>query len=113
VTPEQKAIFHQAVIGALIEHGRPVDLNPSYYNWHDPDPDELRGHLEECGIAYEKCSWQDSNWQEFVGTFAPAGSDCYAGIEAVVTCRCGAVEGRAWRYSDGYADLIRAITEAS
>lgn len=110
MTPEQKAAFHEAVIDALVRSGDPVRTGDTTYNWVDCyGREDLRGHLAECGLDYGLCSWAASRWSEFLDTFH--GFEDHTGTGAVVSCRCGQVQGRAWRYQGGYAELIRAITE--
>lgn len=111
MTPEQKAAFHEAMIGALLENSSPVDEKPGYYGWLADDWRELYAHLEACGPDYPKCHWDDSEWTEFAGTFAPPEAGECKGIDMLLTCRCGEIEERAWRYrGEGYAELIRKIT---
>jgi hypothetical protein len=111
VTPEQKAAFHCAVIDVLAAQGEPVTQGSTTYGWQAVDYMELREHMAACSPVYEASTWSDSEWTEFIGTFDPP--EPRTGIDAVLTCRCGTVQGRTWRYTGGYADLIRAITEAS
>lgn len=111
MTPEQKAAFHCAVIDTIIARATPVTTGRSTYGWQAEDLYVLRGHMEGCEPDYEASTWSDSEWTEWMGTFCE--DERGTGIDAVVTCRCGTVQGRTWRYTGGYADLIRAITEAS
>jgi hypothetical protein len=111
VTPEQKAAFHAAIIDTITAQGTPVTTGGTQWGWMSDDCYELREHMAGCSPVYETSTWSDSEWTEFVGTFEP--TERGTGIDLVLTCRCGTVQGRTWRYTGGYADLIRAITEAS
>lgn len=111
MTPEQKAAFHQAMTGAIVARGVLVDRRASEYGWAGYDTGE-REHVRECGADPGASTWADAEWTEFLGTFAePAPTERRRGIEATVTCNCGLVEGERFRYTGGYAELIRAITE--
>ena len=109
MTPEQKEAFNRAVIDVIVAKGAPVSGSPSPYMWQDPYWEALSLHARGCGLDHRKCTWTDSQWTEFVGTEYP--DEYRKGIDATVTCRCGVVRARAWRYTGGYAELIRAVTE--
>lgn len=102
-----KAVIHQAVVDALVQRGTPAGGSSSY-GWMADDYAEARIHMAHCRPDYAKSTWDDSEWYEFAGTMDPDVRK--QGIDLKLTCRCGLLTGRAWRYSDGYADLIRAIT---
>jgi hypothetical protein len=108
MTPEQKALFHAAVTDAITAKGTPAEDNPGRYGWIAGDYAELRIHMAGCRPAYEACTWEDATWSEFVSTFDP--DERCTGLDAVVSCKCGTVQGRTWRYTGGYAELIREIT---
>lgn len=103
--------IHAAVVDALVRLGTPVDDQGSHeYGWLADDYTELRMHMAGCRPVYAQCTWTDSDWSEFMGTFDPP--ERRKGIDLTVTCQCGVVQGRAWRYEGGHTALIRAITEA-
>jgi hypothetical protein len=109
VNKEQKAAFHIAVIDALTAQGTPVTTGRTTYGWEARDYAELCMHMAGCRPDYAASTWDDSTWTEWMGTFEPL--DSRTGIDLVLTCACGTVRERRWRYTDGYAELIRAITE--
>lgn len=108
MTPEQKAAFNRAVIDTLTAKGTPVTTGSAAYGWMATDYAELRMHMAGCRPDYEASTWEDTNWIEWMGTFQE--DEWRQGIDLVLTCKCGLVQGRAWRYTGGYAELIRAIT---
>lgn len=102
-----RELLHRAVVDAIIQNGSPVSQDSSY-GWLDSNYAELRVHMAHCRPDYEACTWDDSSWSEFQGTFDP---DVHMrGIDLKLACRCGLLDGRAWRYTGGYAELIRAVT---
>jgi hypothetical protein len=109
VNKEQKAAFHAAIVSTIAAWGSLVSPRASEYGWHGEDTGE-REHVRECGANPAASTWQDSEWTEFSGTFAEPPFQYRKGIDATVTCNCGLVEGERFRYTDGYAELIRAIT---
>lgn len=75
-----------------------------------PDPaDHPSEHIKTCGINFARSSYEDSEWSEFAGTFAEDPWPISHGIDAVVTCQCGKVAGRHWRYTGTHAELLNGI----
>lgn len=117
-----QAGFHTALLDYIVRHGELVRedfSNYGYSDWQERGPwkpdysgtglHALAVHLlDDCAIDIERSSYTDSEWQEFEGSRAGWGR--YAGLDAVITCRCGHVAGRHWRYTEGYATLLRGIT---
>lgn len=107
--------IHAAVVDALFRLGEAVepagDEHDLYYNWHASDYAELRMHMAGCRPRYELCAWQDRDWREFTDSLAEPSEDYRKGIELTLTCACGLIRDRRWRYTGGHAELIRAITE--
>lgn len=105
--------FHKRIVTFLALHGQLVskDSQGSYDSWwqdYSRAGSKVRTHLGNCEVDAPRSAWKDGNWSTFNGTGEP---DRYeTGIEAEITCRCGQVAGRRFRYDDGYAALIRAIT---
>lgn len=95
----------QKIYGGWEEHG-----------WDDATQDDtpaLTVHMRRCSLDLARCSWENSDWLEFNGTFAEPPWEQRSGTDAVVYCACGQVQGRRWRYTGGLAALIRAITSAT
>lgn len=104
-----KQEIHRRIINFMLRDGSPVDPKPSYYGWIAHDYEKLFRHLAECQSAYSSCTWDDDEWTEFAGTFADD-RNC-TGLKAIITCACGTVAGRMWRYRGSYAELIRGLTD--
>jgi len=114
--------FHTALLDYIVRHGELVSErfeNYSYGEWQErgpwkddysaTEPHALAGHLRNvCGIDPARSGYTDSEWTEFEGS--RDGWSHLAGLDAVIYCRCGHVAGRHWRYTDGYATLLRGIT---
>lgn len=108
-----------AVVMYILNHGMLVKEGErerfSYSGWEDYGPGwsgtdnaELREHVFECGMT--SLAYDDSEWDEFDGTFAEPPWSTRKGIDATVTCTCTLVENRTWRYTGTMGDLLRAIT---
>ncbi len=102
--------FHEAVTRYLIAKGTPVSECNPYYGWIAPDYKQLRDHLRDCPPDLARCTWEDSRWTEFAGTFAESDNDRH-GIDARTWCSCGQVAGRTWRYDGTIGELLKAVTE--
>lgn len=118
-TRRAQAEVHSAVLRYILEqaddvNGGLVQLKPTFYNWRSYEIFEALGdltpaaHVLACGIA--SGHWEDKDWQEFAGTFAEYGDQFRHGIDAVVTCKCGRVTYRTFRYTGSHGDLLRGIT---
>jgi hypothetical protein len=103
--------FQEAIIRFLVKESTPVGEGDTRWGWIADDYQELGRHLETCSLHIPECSWADSDWTEFAGTFADPPWDERKGIDVKVTCSCGRVKGRTWRYRGSSGDLLRAITD--
>lgn len=103
--------YKRALVDCLAQRGTLVSEDPSYYGYYDSKWIEAKRHLETCGVDYAKSSEvYDVEWREFNGTFNEE-DDSKQGVEVKVSCRCGEIFNRSFRYDGGMADIIRAITE--
>lgn len=97
-----------ALIGHLVANGDLVAEKRDRFEWRDyaPAPAE---HLAACRPDLARSSYEDSMWTDWGGSFEPDTTG--TGMDVIVTCRCGQVTKRRWRYTEGgYAELLRAIT---
>lgn len=108
--------FKADLIAAIVIKGGKVreglDLSRyaySYSGWEDYDRTEAE-HMRVCAVDITRSSYDDSEWQEFQGTFQDEPWARRTGIDAVVTCKCGCIQDSRHRYEGGLAELIRAIT---
>lgn len=107
-----KEEINKKVIEFLVASGYPVKDDASIYGWMDDDYLDICDHVKTCGLNLSNCSWVDSDWNEFVGTFAESPVEWKQGIDAVVSCNCYLLDGKHFRYTGSHADLIKGITEA-
>lgn len=114
--------FKQALFGFIIDRGGLVQEDGGdIYGWREYGHDEASGngepaavvHMRGCSADLAASQYEDSRWNQFDGTLAEPPVSTHTGIDAVITCACGQVRNRTWRYTGGYADLIRAITDGS
>jgi hypothetical protein len=117
-----QASFHLALLDYIVRHGELVSEtyeNHGYGEWQERGPwkDDYSGTLphalavhvrDVCAIDPGLSSYTDSEWNEFLSS--RDGWEDHAGLDAVIYCRCGLVAGRHWRYTNGYATLLRGIT---
>lgn len=101
--------LNSRIVTFVVSNGSLVDPRASQYGWMGDDTGE-REHVMECGLRVPACSWADGEWTEFYGTFAEPASGTHRGVDAVVTCACGLVEGETFRYTGSHGDMLRAIT---
>lgn len=117
----------QALVGYVIRHGGLVRESASRkssrqhvygdwqeYGWNDDTQDDtpaLTVHMRSCTADLDRSSWEASDWLDFNGTLSDPPWEERSGTDAIVYCACGRVQGRRWRYTSGFANLIRAITE--
>lgn len=112
--------FKAALIDAIVIKGGKVkdsyDLSRyvySYSGWQDYSEDYRDTgayHIATCAVDAARSTYDDSEWQEFQGTFAEEPWGRRTGIDAVVTCVCGKLDGVRYRYEGGLAELIKFIT---
>lgn len=98
--------FKRALIDALIKEGSPLDPKPDAWGWIAPDWEEVIGRVREVGIDYERSTWTESQWSEFMGTFYE-GDTRKVGIDATIALKDGSTV--AYRYSGTAGDLIVAV----
>lgn len=100
------------ILKFLTKNGLPADTDWSrwYYGWIARDWATLVTHLGTCKVDIIHSSYEDAYWYEFQGTFYE-GDSTVRGIEAKITCACGEITNRVWRYAGGYVELIKGITE--
>jgi hypothetical protein len=108
--PDFRDELTKAIVNLLVQEGAPVGLDASYYGWQADDWRALFDHVAKCKPDYDKCSWKDSYWSEFQGTFYEG--DCTVnGISMRFTCACGHIKDREWRITSSYGELLRKLTQ--
>jgi hypothetical protein len=109
-----KQEYNKALVAFVVGHGSPVrdTTRPSIYSgWMAGDYVEIREHLDTCTIAASRID--DSEWGEFMGTFAEPSVQTQHGVDAVVTCACGQIEGRAFRFTGTFSELVQGVLSES
>lgn len=107
--------FKVALYGFILKYGSAVrdDFKAyrSYGSWEDYyDSPDVANHLAECAFDLDECSYKDSDWVEFDGTFAEPSWGQRNGLDAWITCACGKVDHRHWRYHGTYQALMEGLT---
>jgi hypothetical protein len=110
--------YEKILTAAIIKHGSVVSDSASIYGWVTMDDYDLgllggwtnaKKHSSSCGIASTGRVEEDSTWYEFAGTFAT--SDHYKhGMEVhSVTCNCGKLTDRVFRWDASVGEAIRIV----
>lgn len=107
--------YERILTAAILKHGMLVSKTASTFGWTGADEEygsSWRGprHSTECGIAKTGRVEEDSTWYEFAGTFAS--NDHYKhGMEVHgVTCNCGKITDRVYRWDASVGEAIRTVT---
>jgi hypothetical protein len=108
-----QAEFQRRIVTYLVKNGSPVSQVPTgtYGGYLDWNWREINAHVSKCELIFSECKWKDSEWSDFAGTFAESQWSDRTGIDVIVTCQCGYLTDRAFRYTGSRADLLTAITE--
>jgi hypothetical protein len=102
--------YRQASVAFIVKHGSPVETRPKHrsaYGWLAKDSMDIREHLDGCSVA--SATVQESEWEEFNGTFAEPQWQERKGSDAVITCACGLLEGQPFRYDGTFAEMLNGI----
>jgi hypothetical protein len=106
--------YNKALTAFIVKHGSPVTDGRRislYSGWMAEDYAEIREHLDTCMIT--KSRIDDSEWDEFMGTFAEPSVQVQHGVDAVVTCVCGQIQGRAFRFTGTFSELVQGVLNES
>lgn len=104
-----KAELDKRIVRFLMRRGMLVSREANVYSWMDYEGAEMmRQHITGCEIG-ELTRWNESEWWEWGGTFDP--DIRKQGIDLRLFCKCGEIAGRVFRYDEGYAALIRGLTD--
>ena len=103
-----RAEFRVALIDEVVRYGSPVSDTASYYGWMDYDWQDKKKEALAVGINYEACTWEESSWDEFQGTFYEGDTRQY-GIDLHLVLTNGTTLH--WRYAGNAGALIIALTK--
>lgn len=113
-----QAEYEAILTAAIIKNGSLIGKDASIFGWATMDDYDTgpRGgwagatrHSVTCGIASTGRVEEDATWYEFAGTFAT--SDHYKhGMEVHgVTCNCGKIQDRVYRWDAPVGEAIRIV----
>jgi predicted Fe-S protein YdhL (DUF1289 family) len=110
-----KTEYEALLTAAILKHGTLVSKDASYYGWQGSNEEYAetawRGprHSVTCGIASTGRVEEHAAWSEFAGTFAS--NDYYKhGMEVHgVTCNCGKLTDRVFRWDSHVGEAIRLV----
>lgn len=108
-----RAEYDKIVKNAIIKHGAMVDLKFSTFGWEDRsglDTDYRKPrHSITCGIKSMGRLDEDACWEEFKGTFYEGDTRVYGMDVHDVTCNCGLITGRTFRWKESVGEAIRLV----
>jgi len=106
MSEDWKAGFRKAMIDALVKNSTPVGKDASFYGYIDPNWQEVHRAITDGEIDYDATSWEDVEWDQFMGTFYE-GDTRKVGIDVNVVLTNG--DTYKLRYEGTAGDLINAV----
>ena len=111
-----RAEYERILTAAILKHGSLVRKDASQYGWLDGleygEGWKNPRHSVQCGIAKTGRIVEDAYWYEFMGTFYE-GDNTVHGMEVHgVTCNCGKITDRVFRWSESPGEAIRIVLES-
>lgn len=98
--------FKRELVDVLLEQGMPLRSDANYYSWVDYDWKKIIRRIRKVGVDYERTTYEESEWDEFMGTFYE-GDERKQGIDVHVVLLDGSrVE---YRWSGHPGQLIIAL----
>ncbi len=104
-----KTGFHRAMIDALISQASPLDDNPSFYGWIADNWEQTMRRVRNIGIDYDRSTYEDSDWDEFQGTFYE-GDTRKHGVDITLVLNDGSTAR--YRWSGQVGDLITQVARS-
>ena len=102
-----KAEFKRHLIDVLVKNGSKVDDNASVYGWQEYDlHGKYKSMIANHGIDYDKTTYTEATWYEFMGTFYEDDTSVY-GVDMNLVLGNGKV--LKWRYAGTVSELIQAV----
>jgi hypothetical protein len=101
--------FKKALIDVLTCHGYKLKDDGYYrtYGWEDyQGTEDMKKAMLTIGINYEATTWQESTWEEFMGTFYE-GDTRVKGVDLRVVLKDKTEFD--WRWSGSVSDLIQQV----
>ena len=108
--------FKRALIDVVVAHGSPVRERPDFFGWEEYPTGwgeetyepiyAKKDHIALVGIDYSACTYEESVWDEFMGTFYEGDTRVY-GVDAWIVCLDG--QRFHWRWKGTASDLIQSV----
>lgn len=93
----------------VLKNGSPREMErDTTYGWLASDWNEVGEHLRaHAADEVTLGEFQDVEWSQFDGTFVDDSE--HQGIEVTVTCACGRLTDRVWRYEGTLGEILTGI----
>lgn len=117
MSPEAQAEYDEALTAAVLKHGTLVREDPSFYGWEDFDYHLGHGLRSRHTAHHLKCEIVstgkpvESTWHEFQGTFYEGDTSVHGIDLPEVTCACGKVQDRTFRWQARMQEVAEAVFE--
>ena len=102
--------FHRAVVDTILRLGAPCRDGESwqlYYDWTDYSSlSERMTHITTIGVDYDKTTYEETNWQEFMGTFHEGDNTVY-GVGMTLVLKDG--HTYRWRYGQPFGTFLMEV----
>jgi hypothetical protein len=102
-----KVGFATALRNMILQEGAPSDTEDIYYGWIANDYSTVLKHMEKCSVAESSEAPTEEEWDSFDGTFVDSCTAC--GFTLLVSCVCGKVKDRTWRWEGSMADAVKYL----
>jgi hypothetical protein len=104
---EWKKEFKRHLIDVLVKEGGKIDDKASAFSWQEYDfHGKYKSMISNHGIDYDKTTYTESSWYEFMGTFYEGDTSVY-GVDMNLVLGNGTV--LKWRYAGTVSDLTQAV----
>lgn len=103
--------YRAAMAAFVMTKGRVLSTNDRdvYYGAYADDEDKVRTHLRWCAPDKAMTAISEAEWSEFTDT--ENDPDEKRGVDATVTCECGRVAGRAFRFEGTLHEILMGVLE--
>lgn len=108
MTEDWRDGFRKSFLDMILREGNDMDVSADYWwGWYQqPESRRVGEAIIAEGVNYDESSWDDSEWQEFMGTFYTGDNRVY-GIDARVVSNQGRVYH--WRWRGTIAEAIESV----
>jgi hypothetical protein len=109
-----RAEYEKAMARVVIKRGSLVSEHPNIYGWEEYSWCLSDGgkHLAKCGIKTDDTLRADEDrWDEFQGTFYEGDTSVHGARVDGISCQCGKVTGRSYRWKASMQEVAEAVFE--